>query len=155
MAVKYGVNATKRANQAIPQLIPQGEEAGNMKIAYDEYTLSADLVGGTDTIRMMKLPKGARVLDVILKFDDLDGSGGTLDLGWEAGEEAVESASPAGFLSNVDVTSAGLVTMQDDQPSVAGLFKKFEEEVQVTIAVDGDTDATSGSIKLAIYYIID
>lgn len=156
MTVYYGSNATKRDNQNIKALIGPGETAGRLRVAYDSYALTADLVGGTDTIRMMKLPKGARVIDVILEFDDLDGSGGTLDVGWEASADAVVSADPDGFLANVDVaTAAGLVTMQDDQPTLDGLFKQFDAEVQVTISPDGDTDATSGNIKLCILYVTD
>ena len=155
MATYYGANATKRANQAIPALIGPGEVAGRLRVAYDSFALSADLVGGTDTIRMMTLPAGARVHNVQLYFDDLDASGGTLNVGWEASADAVESASAAGFLSAVDVTSAGLVDMVDDQPTVAGMFKQFSAPVQVTIAPSGDTDATSGNIKLAVFYTTD
>ena len=155
MATKYGVNATKRDNQAIPQLIGPGEVRGGIDVSYDEYTLTADLASG-DVIKMGKLPAGARVHNVVLEFDDLDGSGGTVDVGWEA--NSVDSADADGFLANVDVTSAGLVDMIDDQPTVDGLFKQFSPlggETQISITMDGDTDATTGTIKLAVYYVID
>lgn len=147
-ATLYGTNATKR-NQAIPQLIPQGEAGGRVLLAYDEYTLTADL-SATDAIKMMKLPAGARVLRATMYTSDLDGSGGTLDVGWEA--NGVDSAEAAGFISNADVTSAGIFEMA---AAAAGLFKKFGAETQVVVTVDGDTDATSGTIKLAVEYVID
>ncbi len=157
MATYYGVNATKRDNQAIPQLIGPGEVKGRLLCAYDEFTLTADLVGGTDIIKMMKLPSGARVHDVVLYSDDLDASGGTLDVGWAA--NTVDLADADGFLATVDVaTAAAGFIMSDDQPTRPGLFKQFSPlggETQIQIAPNGDTDATSGTIKLAVYYAID
>jgi len=155
MSILYGVNATKRQNQTIAQLEEQGQSKGHVLSAYDTYELLADVVGGTDTLRMSKLPAGARVIDVRLFFDDLDAAGGTLDIGWEAGADAVEAADADGFLANVDVTSQGTVSMFEDQPSVAGFQKVFSEEVQVTVTFDADTDATSGTISLDILYVID
>lgn len=154
MATFYGVNATKRENQTIKQLIGPGDVAGRVRVARDTFELSADLAAA-DTIRMMELPEGARVLDAILFFDDLDAAGGTLDVGWEAGAGAVEAADADGFLSAVDVTSAGLTTMQDDQPTRPGFDKLFSEAVQVAVTVLGDTDATSGTITLYLYYVVD
>lgn len=154
MATKYGVNATKRANQAIPDLESQGERNSALKVAYDEYTLTADLAAA-DIIKMFKLPSGARVHNIVLYFDDLDASGGTLDVGWEA--NLVDAADADGFLAVVDVTSAGLVDMIDDQPTRPGVFKKFDQlggDTQISVATVGDTDATTGTIKLAATYAI-
>lgn len=153
MTVYYSGNATKYANQAVPQLIGSGEVTGVKEVAYAEFALSADLVGGTDTIRMVKLPKGARVHNVVLYFDDLDASGGTVDVGWEAGDNGDETADADGFMDAVDVTSAGVVDMIDDEGTRPGLFKQFADSVWVTIAPNGDTDATSGTIKLAVEFV--
>lgn len=157
MATYYGVNATKRDNQAIKQLIGPGEVKSPVYIAYDSYTLTAALVQN-DVIKMMKLPPGARVHNVQVYFDALDASGGTVDIGWEA--NTVDSADADGFMADVAVTSAGAQDMQDDQPTRPGVFKQFDSaggETQVSVTVDhsGGLDATSGSIKLAVYYAID
>lgn len=154
MATKYGVNATKRANSTIPSLESQGETNSPVKVAYDEYTLTADLAA-SDVIKMMKLPSGSRVHNVIFYFDDLDASGGTIDVGWEA--NLVDAADQDGFLAVVDVTSAGLVDMIDDQPTRPGVFKKFDQlggDTQISLTTVGDTDATTGTVKLAIEYAI-
>jgi len=156
MATLLGVNATKLRSDDPSDHAGVGEQGANLRLIYDTFELSADLVGGTDTIRMGGLlPKGARVIDVHIFFDDLDASGGTLDIGWEISAVSGEAADANGFLSAVAVTSAGAQSMLGDQPTVAGVFKKFTEAVQPVVAPNGDTDATSGTISLAILYSID
>lgn len=153
MATKYGVNATKRANQTIADLESQGEKNSPIKLAYDSYTLTADLSAG-DVIKLMKLPAGARVLNVWLYFDAM--GAGTVHVGWEA--NSVDAANSSGFLSSVAVTSAGAQDMQGDQPTVAGIFKQFSPlggETQVSLTIATDTSATSGSYKVGIAYVID
>lgn len=155
MATKYGVNATLIA-AVPPSRAGIGEQGGRVRVIYDSYTLTADLTGGTDSIAMGgKIPAGARILDVHIKCADLDGSGGTIDVGWEASSDAVEAADPDGFMTLVDVTSADVFKMSDDDAAPVGLYKKFTAAVQPAIAITGDTDATSGSIQMAIYYTLD
>jgi hypothetical protein len=38
---------------------------------------------------------------------------------------------------------------------VAGYFKKFTAPVQAQVKIEGDTDVTSGSIKVCIMYLLD
>lgn len=156
MATKYGVNATLRANSTIPGLEGQGEKNSPLKVAYDEYTLTAAL-SQNDVIKMMKLPAGARVHDVQAFFDALDAAAGTVDIGWEA--NSVDAADADGFMANVDVTSAGAQSMIGDQPTRPGVFKQFSPiggETQISITADhaGGLDATTGTIKLAVWYSI-
>lgn len=153
MATLKGVNKTK-IDAKPAALAENGQQGGFVKTMFDTYELTADTTGGTDTLEMCgKIPAGARIVDVILTFDDLDGSGGTLDVGWKAGDGAVETADADGFFANADVTSAGGLSMINDQPTVAGIHKTFAEAVQPVIAFDGDCDATSGTINLEILYV--
>ena len=154
MATKYGVEATKRENSSIPSLATQGCQGGNVKVFRDTYEIAADLASG-DIIRMCVIPKGARVLDVRVFFDDLDASGGTLDIGWAAGTAGVEAIDADGFGANVDVTSAGVYSMFTSQSTVAGFDKLFDDECVVTVTVDGDTDVTSGTITVMVLAVID
>ena len=66
----YGVNNTKAYQNVPAEKIPAGEQSGRLRVAYDKISLSETIVG--DVLHMMKIPKGARVLDVIVKFVDLD-----------------------------------------------------------------------------------
>lgn len=156
MAILYGVNATKLRVNNPPELAGVGEQGGRMRVIYDTYTLAADATGGTDTLRMGGLiPKGARIMEVMVKCADLDGSGGTLNVGWEASADAVESAEAAGFLSAIDVTTADVFMMSENAGAPAGLHKQFTAACQPVIAFAGDTDATSGAISIAIWYVLD
>ena len=153
MARKYGVNATKRY-ASVPQLAEEGQFGGRVKSMYDSYTLTADLASG-DFIEMGELPMGARVIDVRLVYADLDASGGTIDCGWEVSEDALEAADADGFLTVVDVTSAGSSSMFEDQSSRPGQHKTFTAPVKVGVAINGDTDATTGTVHMEILYVID
>lgn len=157
MAILKGVNKTK-IDAKPAALAENGQQGGVVKSMFDTYEITADTTGGTDTLEMCGLiPAGARIVDVIVTFDDLDGSGGTLDIGWKAGKKGLaaggEDADADGFFANADVTSAGGLSMINDQPTVAGIHKVFAESVQPVIAFDGDCDATSGTINLEILYV--
>lgn len=155
MATKYGVNATLISNTNPPASAGVGEQGGRVRVMYDKYSLTADLAS-TDVIKMGGLlPIGARVLEVMLKYADLDASGGTLDVGWQASADGVESQTLEGFISNADCTSADVILASQNQAAPSGIFKKFAAPVQVVVTVDGDTDATSGDIELAVMYVID
>lgn len=159
MATYYGVNADKLLVDNPPDKATPGEQGGVLRMIRDEFELTADLEGGTDTIRMGgKIPKGARIHDVHLFFDDLDTSGGTMDVGWEAGAGGDEAADVDGFFDGVDVATASDCFKASDQG--AALLAKwkgktFLEEVQPLLSPIGDTDATSGTIILEILYIVD
>lgn len=154
MATNYGVNATKRDNQAIPQLVPQGEAKSPLLVAYDTFELSAALAAG-DNIYVMKLPPLARVHEVKVFFDQLDASGGDLDVGWLA--NGVDSLSVNGLIDGADITSAGMVSMNDDFPTSAGNFKQFgnaETQIVITATASGGWDQTSGTVSISIEYTV-
>ena len=150
----YGVNATKRDNSVPSQKIAPGEVNGRVRMAYDEYTFTA-VIETTDSLKMMEIPEGARVLEVYIKSDDL-GTAGDINVGWEAGATATEAADPDGFFAALDVNAAPIgVTMTATDGTVAGFMKKFEEKVRVVIVPTENTTATSGTIKLAVTYVVD
>ena len=101
---------------------------------------------------MMKLPKGARVLDAVLVTDDL-GTTGTLDVGWEA--TADEVADPNGFLNAIDVNSAAAINKMSTTAGYPGMLKQFSAEAQISITASQATTATTGTIELVVYYVVD
>jgi hypothetical protein len=152
MASKYGSAYTDKF-QTVPSVAIAGNKyGGRVRACYDSYTLTADL-SAADKIYMGKLPKGARVLDVIVAFADLDASGGTIDVGYEynATGESSLTDDPDAFLADVDVTSAGTVGMIE-QANMVGFGYEIEGDADIIVTIDGDTDATSGTIKLLVYY---
>ncbi len=153
MANLYAIAETSlRASP--PDYAQPNERGGKVRCLYDKFTVSADMAAA-DIIHFGKIPKGARVLEVVLKSADLDASGGTVDVGWAAGAGGVETGDADGFLDDVDVTSADTFKMTDDLANAAGLYKEFSEEVDVIVTTDGDTDATSGDIELCVWYVLD
>lgn len=144
-------------------LAEQGEHGGHMRIAYDTYESGTSIAVGDVYVMGSLLPKGARVVDAVLFFDDLDtGSSCTLNLGYQASAElsagsAVEAADADAFLANVDVyTAAGSQSMQGDQPTVAGNLKKFSAAVQpVVTAVTTNNSTASGTISMLLFYFVD
>lgn len=153
MASLYGSAYTDKF-QTIPSVaIAANKYGGRVHACYDSYALTAD-TASADKIYMGKLPKGARVIDCIIAFADLDGSGGTLDIGYEynaTGESALTD-DPDAFLADVDVTSAGTVGMIE-QANMVGFGYQVEGDADVVITFDGDCDATSGTIKLLVVYM--
>lgn len=157
MAVKYGVNATKIAASPM-QLAEQGECGGKLRVLFDQYTLTAALAQN-DTIELgSKIPAGARVLDVVMNLSaSLDAAAGTVDVGWKASDDAAEAADADGFMDAVDATAAATFIMSDDEGTRPGLYKKFTAAVQPVIKAThaGGLDSTSGTISLAIYYVVE
>lgn len=154
MATLYGANATKRDVTNPSVKIDACDERARVRMIYDAYTLVGDLASG-DLINFAKVPAGCRIVDVWVFFTDLDASGGTIDVGWAADSLAVETADDDGFIANADCTSADVIKMSDNLANGAGQFKKFAAECQVQAKVDGDTDATTGSIGVAVFYTLD
>ncbi len=68
---------------------------------------------------------------------------------------AVEAASAAGFFSALDVTSAGTKGLSIDASTAAGFQKVFSAEVEVQIATVGDTDASTGTVYIDVFYVVD
>src|SRR4051812_17239106 len=118
MATVKGVERTKQ--DTIPaDLRDQGSKGGVVRVLYDKY-VAAGALSLNDVIQLGQLPAGARVVGYWLKSGDL-GTTGTLDLGWAASADGVESASATGFLAAVDVNAAAITIGHQDQENEAGL----------------------------------
>lgn len=155
MASLYSVGYTDAFVDVPSEKVKANKHYGKARWAYDTYALSADTASG-DKLYMFKLPKGARILDVILAATDLDGSGGTLDVGYEynaSGDSALTDDLDA-FLADVDVTSAATVGMIE-QANMAGFGYELEGEADIVVSFDGDCDATTGTIKLAVQFVVE
>lgn len=144
---EYGVNYTN-ANVTVPAVkIPVGEQAATVKWAFDTFT-STGVITVNSVLKMMKIPKGCRVLDVVVSSTDL-GTTGILDIGWAA--NGVDAADADGFLASVDVKSAANTVSMVEQADMPGLFKEFGAETQIQIAFQEATTA-AGTIKLGVMY---
>jgi hypothetical protein len=149
MATLKGDNRTN-ADASPAVKLDVRDQHGRMRVARDEITLSAELAAA-DTIQMMKLPAGAKVYECILDNEAIDSN--DVDVGWEAGSS--EAADPNGLLDAVDMTSAARTKMSDTQ-GLPGQYKKFDEEIQITITVnDLSTNGDTKKIQLEVHYVVD
>lgn len=156
MADYYGSNYQLTDVNVPEEKIDDGEFGGRVRVAYDSHTPAVAAITTADTIYMMKIPKGARVLDVIVDIED-QGTVGTFNIGWQASAESgAEAADADGFFAALDVNSADISTRMSAQstPS-AGQLKQFSEEVQVVIVPAANTDVSTGQvISMAVEYVI-
>ena len=151
MASLYGVEYTN-----VTQDVPSEKAAHNkwnapLRIMYDSYTFASDL-SADDKIYLGKLPKGARVIDVILAVTAL--GGGTIDVGYEynaTGESALTDNLDA-FLDGVDVTNAANFSMSEDLANADGFAYEIEGDADIVATIATDTSASSGTIKLCVIY---
>lgn len=145
MAEFQGKNYAKSV--AVPsQKIPPGEVNGGIMTAYDEIDLTAAAIN--DTIKLMKIPKGARLLRAAIKNSASLGGASALQIGWEAGAAALEAADLDGILAASAMTSAAVRTLD-----VAGTHKEFAEEVQVLATITG-TVASAGKLSVELSFVL-
>jgi len=152
MASKYGVEYTK-----VLQTVPSEKALANkwnapVRAMYDSYALTADLAAN-DKIYLGKLKKGDRVIDVIVSFEDLDAAGGTINVGYEynAASESALTDDLDAFGAAVDVTSAATHSLAEGA-NLPGFGYEVEGDADIVIQIAGDTDATSGTIKMVVIY---
>ncbi len=139
MATVYGVNATLISNTVPAGKAGVGEQGGNVKLIYDKYTFVADQTDGDLLYMGGLIPKGARVIDVMVKFGDMGaGSSGVIDIGWLASSDA------------------DIIKMSDNLTgaTAAGMGKKFAAAVQPVITLTTDVSLLV-DIELFITYVID
>jgi hypothetical protein len=155
MATVKGVNRTLLTN--VPQeFAGVGEAGGRVRLLYDKYTWLAD-PGDGDIIEMgAPIPKGARVIDAMVKFADMGSSGsGTFEFGWAVSADGTEVADANGFIDAFDADAAAdVVKASDQQASPPGVGKKFVAEVQPIITTTG-VNVTSGDVESFILYVLD
>ncbi len=151
----YGANATLRDQTVPPVALASQQNYGRVRVLQDSYTQSAsDEFGTSGIINMMKIPKGARVVDGILAITT-SGSAGKFEVGWAAGATGTEVADANGLYEEVDPGNAAL-TGQRMSSVVAGFNKTFAEEVQVQLDC---TEATAGGAaavyELTLFIVVD
>ena len=107
------------------------------------YELLAALVV-SDVIQMVKIPKGAKILEVILSTDDLDTSTGlVLDVGDGSVTDRFIDGSTIGQTGGVDRLN-----------EVGGHLYEYtaEDTIDVIVQTAPTTGATSGTVNVSVTY---
>lgn len=153
MATYQGVNATSILGTPSAKAIV-GQQAGDVKLIYDKFTLTADL-SLNDIIQMGGLiPQGALIIDAYLKYADLSSGAGTLDLGWQVSADALEAVNATGFISAADAATAADMIKSSDNLASPASGKKFLAACQPIVTIHADTNATSGDVEMFILYSV-
>ena len=149
MAAFKGVNKTKADSPSGANIVDPGVLGGNVKVMVDNYVAVGTEVAG-DTIAMGKaLPKGARILEIIL-HTAASGTGVTLDVG--------DAESHARYLSIIDCSSAAIARLEAAE--LAGRHYEVDmttastPDNQILITVHAATTVLTAAaeIKLTIFY---
>lgn len=152
-----GANLTNK--EAEPSVkIASSQEYGKLRVMYDSYTVdSADEFGTSGLVRLMTIPKGARLIEAEVSMP-ASGATGIFDLGWAASAEldsdgnALEAADANGIIAAADPGDAAL-DRQKMLSTVDGYFKLFSGAVEVQ-ADFTELTADSGGDTLEVLIIV-
>ena len=158
MATVYGVNFTKYDQNDPRKMADVAEVGGRMRVQYDTY--EADGLASGSTISMARMPKGARVWNVVLITDDLSGSG-TLQVGDSddpnrfitesicGDANKVHYMHPKAHASDSNLTLLGGVS----GTGIDGFGYEYTSEPDIIITTA--TAAITGTVNLAVFYTVD
>jgi len=154
MANLYSAEFQKAHVDVPKQMLSQNEQGGKLIIAQAKHTFDGE-PSLNDVIKMIKLPKGAKVIEAIVHSPDL-GTVGVLKLGYSASANGALLGDNDAFIPSIDVTAAvsGL-KMSAQVAGLAGRGLELTEEVDVEFLVSTATDAADGLvINLELHYVL-
>ncbi len=150
MASVYGVNNTKKYITVPMDKVQAKEDGGKVRVAYDSYVFPAAAFASGDKIELMKLPKGAKVVNAFVKSPSL-GTTGIFDLGYKA--NGVDVADSDAFVLAAD---AGGQAVFKRMSTEAGSFKEFSVETTVELtSTEITTAAAALTIEVAVFYVLE
>lgn len=151
MANLYGANYKKAFVDAPSTKMGVGEQGGRVRVAYDQYDLATDGVAlaNGDILYLMKLPKGARVVDALVDCPDVGGTS-LIELGWQT--NGTDAADQDGLVTSLDISGAAAYSRANN---AAGLLKQFAAETQVVATITNAGAAVTGVLQFAVFYVVD
>jgi len=139
MASVKGVNFTNITATPVVKA-DSSEWHGNIRVQYDSYEASS-LASGSD-ISVARLPKGAKVYDIIVHFDALGSA--TISVG--------DSANAARYIAATSVSSAGQMSMSQEG-AIAGVGYEQTAETDIILTTGGAS--ITGTIKCVVMYSVE
>ena len=140
MASVKGVNFTNITATPVVKA-DSSEWHGNIRVQYDSYEASS-LASGSD-IFVARLPKGAKVYDIIVHFDAL-GSSSTVSVG--------DADSAARYIAATSTASAGQMSMSQEG-AIAGVGYEQTAETDIILTTGGAS--ITGTIKCVVMYSVE
>ena len=140
MASVKGVNFTNITADPVVNA-DSSEWSGKLRVQYDTYEASS-LASGSD-ISVARLPKGAKVYDIVVHFDALGGST-TISVG--------DSGAAARYIAATSTSSAGQMSMSQEG-AIDGVGYENTAETDVLLTTGGGS--ISGTIKCVVMYVVE
>lgn len=133
--------------------IPAKETNQHVVAVHAEYTLATADNTTANVIEMVKVPKGAQILEVILATEDLDsGTALVLDVGDEDDADRFIDGATIGQTGGVVRLGSGVAAAAVDDS--VGFTYTEANTIDVTVAVQSTT-AVAGVIALTVLYHCD
>ncbi len=132
---------------AVPDEVKPNEWGGRVRIAAWTYTTPSGGLTVNDTINLVKLPKGARVLGGRVDFGAMSSSTGT------ATANIGISGAASKYASGLNVDSAGQADFANT--TALGMLAETSDEETVFATVGGENWAGSKSFDGYILYVVD
>ena len=157
----YGTNFTKFDQNVPKEQVNVAEHGARLRVQYDTYETDGN-EGAGSTIAMARMPKGARVWQVILVTDDIHASA-TLQVGDSSDpnrfitESICGSANKVHYLHPKAHASDGNVTLLGgvSGTGIDGFGYAYTAETDIIITTASATLAASKTINLCIFYSLD
>lgn len=143
MAVLYAANATNAFNTNPPVKSPPSAHGGRVRVLSDTVTYATQTTSDTIIVGGGRLPVGARVLFVKMTTSVTTGSA-TLSLGI--------TGTTAKYKSLAAITTADVP--QTFGPAAA-LNVPLTAEEQLFLTIGGASLPGSGTLVVAVYYVVD
>lgn len=138
---------------AVASTVQPKETHQHVIAVHSTYELTAALAGA-DVIQMVKVPKGAQILEIQLATDDLDtGAALVLDVG--------DGGDPDRFIDGSTIGQTGGSARLGSGVAAATAAGSFgytyttEDTIDVTVATAPGTGATEGTVALTVLYHCD
>lgn len=153
MAVFEGKNKIKSDDSNIK--INAKEYYGKIRVICEEFELSAALSVG-DEILGPELPQGAKIVDAVVKSDDM-GATGIFDLGIQENIEGVITKNVNGLVGIADAGGQSVLKRADKDSNLIGaeVAEGLNKETLPLITVTEATANAAGMIKIFIYLSVE
>jgi hypothetical protein len=152
MTTKYAASY-KKAFVDVPAVQVCGAKA-KVHCLNDQYVMPTLALANDDIIKIGVLPAGARVVEAIIEMPTGGGTG-VVNLGWAASDDAVESADENGFIDGCDCSAGAAIKKMSGDAGNAGMLKQFASPVEVQAQMSAATVATTGTVNVTVFYVID
>lgn len=120
-------------------------------ILYGEFSLADDNAGAAlelnDVMQVVKVPRGFKVLEVVLSTTDLD-TGGAPTIELDVGDGSSSNRFITGSGSTIAEAGGGVIRL--NQAGGHGYTYTADDTIDVKVLTGPQTGATSGTIKVTV-----